>query len=125
MATLALGGCPTVDLGDDPPDIGLCNPNGGLDYFHAQMWPNYLHPQGSPADCAQSSQCHLVAHGLELDPTMPDDVNYRAAQAYLNCGSPAASQLLTYPLAGVDPHGGGDLFTTSDPQYMIFLNWFK
>ena len=38
---------------------------------------------------------------------------------------PIASQLLTKPLAGIDGHGGGDLFTTSDPQYTVFINWFR
>ncbi|HUJ63038.1 MAG TPA: hypothetical protein VLX92_31285, partial [Kofleriaceae bacterium] len=119
-----LAGCPSVDLGDTPSDIGVCNPPGGLAYFDAQIWPHYLHEQGTPKDCAQSSMCHLNANGLELDPSVADTANYRAAQQYLDCGDPSASWLLTYPLAGIDPHKGGDLFTTSDPEYQVFLGWF-
>ena len=32
LATLVFAGCPTVDLGDTPSDIGQCNPPGGEDY---------------------------------------------------------------------------------------------
>jgi hypothetical protein len=126
LCALALAGCPTVDLGDTPPDIGACNPMGGQAYFMNMIWPSYLHPSGAK-DCAQSAGCHLMAHGLALDPTPPVDyaANFRIAQQYLNCGTPAASPLLTKPLAGVDGHGGGDLFTMTDPQYQLFLDWFK
>jgi hypothetical protein len=124
---LALAGCPTVDLGDTPPDIGLCTPAGGMDYFTNTLWPQYLHPSGAK-DCAQSAGCHAMAHGLALSTTAPIDftANYRVTQQYLNCGTPEASELLTKPLAGVDGHGGGDLFpSTSDPGAQVFLDWFK
>lgn len=126
FCTLALAGCPTVDLGDTPPDIGACNPNGGLTYFTNTLWPQYLHPAGAK-DCAQSAGCHLNAHGLTLSTAQPIDYagNMKIAAEYLNCGTPEASELLTKPLAGVDGHGGGDLFTTSDPEYQVFLAWFK
>ena len=39
---LLCGGCPTVDLGDDPPAVGLCNPTGGYDYFQNMVVPQYL-----------------------------------------------------------------------------------
>ena len=39
---VALCGCPTVDLGDTPPDIGLCNPAGGIDYFTSTIEPEFL-----------------------------------------------------------------------------------
>lgn len=129
VAVVGLTGCPTVDLGDTPPDIGQCAPNGGMDYFVNTLWPMYLHPPGGGAkDCAQSTGCHQMAHGLALSTTAPIDytANYRVAQQYLNCGTPAASELLTKPLAGVDGHGGGDLFpSTSDPAAQAFLDWFK
>jgi hypothetical protein len=33
---------------------------------------------------------------------------------------------LTKPLAGIDQHGGGDIFSSaSDPAVQIFLDWFK
>jgi hypothetical protein len=124
---LALAGCPTVDLGDTPPDIGVCTPAKGMDYFVSDIWPTYLHAPGAK-DCAQSSGCHLKAHGLALDPTPPIDftANYRVTQQYINCGTPTASELLTRPLAGIDGHGGGDLFADlNDPAVVVFLNWFK
>ncbi len=126
LCTLALAGCPTVDLGDTPPDIGACNPNGGIDYFTNMLWPQFLHPSG-PKDCAQSAGCHLKAHGLTLDPGPPVDyaANLKIVQQYLNCGTPTASELLTKPLAGVDGHGGGDLIQPGDAEYTVFINWFK
>ena len=69
-----------------------------------------------------------MAHGLALQTTDPIDyvANYRVTQQYLNCGTPTASQLLTKPLAGIDGHGGGDLFADlNDPAVVVFLNWFK
>ena len=122
---LALAGCPTVDLGDTPADIGVCNPAQGLQYFTEQIQPKYF-KIGDPVNgCAQSTSCHDQNHGLALDASGSDVAgNYRVSQGYLNCGDAMASELLTRPLAGIDGHGGGDLFTTGDPQYMIFLNWF-
>jgi hypothetical protein len=35
-----------------------------------------------------------------------------------------ASQLLTKPMAGVDPHGGKDIFQPGDPAIQVFLDWF-
>lgn len=124
---LALGACPTVDLGDSPPDIGLCNPAQGLAYFISDIEPKYF-KLGDPVNsCARSSSCHQDAHGLALavDPT-DDMANYTISQGYLNCGDPVASELLTKPLAGIDPHGGGDIFAnTSDPAVVDFLAWFQ
>jgi hypothetical protein len=133
VCVLALGGCPTVDFGESPAGIGVCNPDRGEPYFEATIWPQYIR---SPAtncgpnknlscDCAQSS-CHGGAHGPDFDTTLPTDyvAMYRLSQQFLNCGAPTASPLLTRPLAGIDGHGGGDLFTTSEPQYQIFLDWF-
>ncbi len=125
VACGALAGCPTVDLGDTPPDPGVCNPSGGIDYFTTMIWPNYLTVSGSK-NCAQSSGCHLMAHGLALDPGPPVDyaAMYRLSQQYLNCGTPTASQLYTKP-TNFDGHGGGQIFTASDPQATVFLNWFN
>jgi hypothetical protein len=124
---LVLSGCPTVDLGDTPPDIGLCNPKGGFGYFQTDIWTMYLHPADQTRDCAKSSGCHANAHGLALDPMATDlTANYRVAVSYLNCGTPMASPLLTKPLAGIDGHGGGDIFpSASDPAVNTFINWFK
>ena len=121
-----LAGCPTVDLGDTPTEIGLCNPAGGLQYFQDQVWPKYVMNTTASKSCAQAS-CHVAA-GNGLDFPMPVDypTAYRRAQIYLNCGTPAASPFLTKPLAGTDPHGGGDIFAgMTDPAVQVFLDWFK
>ncbi len=122
MGTLA--GCPEVDLGDTPTEIGLCNPTGGLPYFQDQIWPKYI--MNSTSSCAQNS-CHVNGgNGLDFPGPVDYAAFYRRTQIYLNCGMPEASQLLTKPLAGTDPHGGGDVFASeSDPAVVIFLDWFK
>jgi hypothetical protein len=126
FCALALAGCPTVDLGDPPADIGVCNPAKGLSYFISDIEPKYFFLPDTTKGCARDSSCHDQAHGLTLQRIEPNDqANYQISQIYLNCGDPMASPLLTKPLAGIDGHGGGDLFTTSDPQYMEFLNWFS
>jgi hypothetical protein len=131
LGILALGllaGCPTVDLGDTPSDIGLCNPAGGIQYFKDKIWPEFVRPTDMAKGCTKSTGCHSEAGGNALSfKTMPidDAFNYRQTQIYLNCGTPMASELLTKPLSGVDPHGGSDLFSPSDPPYSVFLDWFK
>ncbi|MGE0871774.1 MAG: hypothetical protein AB7P03_24675 [Kofleriaceae bacterium] len=119
-------GCPTVDLGDTPSDIGLCNPPGGIEYFEQQIWPSYIVRSGDTS-CTKAGGCHNETGGNALGfRTMPVDLpfNYRQAQIYLNCGTSDASPLLTKPLAGIDPHGGMDIFSSSDPAVQIFLDWF-
>ena len=59
--------------------------------------------------------------------TSPIDfqANFKASLIYLNCGSPTTSELLVKPLAGIEPHGGGDLFPdVNDPAVKVFLDWF-
>ncbi|CAN5877856.1 hypothetical protein BH11MYX2_BH11MYX2_36300 [soil metagenome] len=122
-----LTGCPTVDLGDTPSDIGLCNPSRGLDYFTNQIWPNYIQPTNTTRGCTKSGGCHNEAGGNALNfRTQPQDdaFNYRQTQIYLNCGQPDMSPMLTRPEAGIDAHGGGDLIPTGDPSIDIFLGWF-
>lgn len=121
-----LAGCPTVDLGDTPTEIGLCNPAGGVQYFQDQIWPNFVVRTDPDMSCAKGG-CH-VAGGNGLDFPMPVDYSaaYKRTQIYLNCGTPDASLLLTKPLAGIDPHGGGDIFpNTGDAAVQIFLAWFQ
>lgn len=124
---LGLAGCPTVDLGDTPAEIAACNPAKGIDYFRSDIQPKFF-KLTDPAGCGRNSACHDQAHGLTLDRSTPidDTANYRVTQGYLNCGSPTASPLLTKPLAGVEGHGGGDLFPSlSDPAVVTFLQWFQ
>lgn len=131
----ALGtGCPTVDLGDDPPDPGQCRPSPV--YFEDVIWPRYIKAQSDPAaSCVDAPACHRREDGrsaLRLEvppPDQPDNVDYAANYAivtrFLNCGSPESSSLLTKPLSGIDAHGGGDLINgPASPLYNDFLQWF-
>lgn len=128
LALGTLSGCPTVDLGDTPSDIGLCNPAGGLQYFQDKIWPEFVRPTDMAKGCAKTGSCHNEGGGNTLEfKTNPVDFvfNYRQTQVYLNCGTPMASPLLTKPLGGLDPHGGADIFQPADPAVMVFLDWFK
>ena len=124
FAALALlTGCPTVDLGDTPTEIGLCNPAGGVPYFQDMIWPSYVVTGG----CAKNN-CHIAGgNGLDFQTAMPTDyaATFKRTQTQLNCGTPMASPFLTRPLAGIDPHGGGDIFQPSDSAVQVFLDWFK
>jgi hypothetical protein len=121
-----LGGCPTVDLGDTPTDIGLCNPAGGLSYFQNQIWPSYVVRTDPKTQCNQAN-CHIAGgNGLDFPNPVDYPTAYRRVQIYLNCGMPSASPFLTKPLAGIDAHSGGDIFASlSDPAVQVFLNWFQ
>jgi len=122
---LLLCGCPTVDLGDDPPAVGLCNPAGGFDYFQTMIVPTYLKLPDKTTGCGRSSMCHDRAHGAAFDLANPTSMaNYTLTKNYLNCGSPRQSQLLTKPLAGEDGHGGGDLVQSGSNEFNIFMGWF-
>jgi hypothetical protein len=122
-----LSGCPTVDLGDTPTEIGLCNPAGGVQYFQEQIWPNYVIRTNPTKSCSVVGTCHVGGgNGLDFPAQIDYAVSYKRSQIYLNCGTPAASLFLTKPLAGVEPHSGGDLFPDiDDPAVKIFLAWFK
>lgn len=125
---LLLCGCPTVDLGDDPPDIGLCNPAQGMTYFQNEIVPKYLKLSDAANGCGRDGACHNRAHGLALDLTaanLTSTANYRVTLQYLNCGQPRQSSLLTKPLAGEDGHGGGDLIQNGSAEMMTFLSWFQ
>jgi len=126
VALTFLAGCPTVDLGDTPTEIGLCNPAGGVQYFQDQIWPKYIVRDGGKTSCTTAT-CHVGGgNGLDFPSPVDYPTAYRRTQIYLNCGSPEASQLLTKPLAGIDPHGGDDIFPNlNDPAVQIFLAWFK
>jgi hypothetical protein len=123
---LALAGCPTVDLGDTPTEIGLCNPSGGEQYFQDQIWPNYVVRTDPKTSCYQAN-CHIAGgNGLDFPSPIDYPTAYKRVQIYLNCGTPSASPFLTKPLAGIDAHSGGDIFgSLSDPAVQVFLNWFK
>lgn len=126
LALVVLAGCPTVDLGDTPTEIGLCNPAGGLAYFRDQVWPNFVVRASATTSCAKSS-CHVGGgNGLEFPMPVDYPTAYKRTQIYLNCGNPESSLFLTKPLAGIDPHGGDNIFPDlNDPAVKIFLAWFK
>lgn len=123
----ALAGCPTVDLGDVPPDPNVCRPD--RTYYEEQIWPNYLAPTAPAKSCVAQAGCHAANNGrsaLRLDTSNPPDhqQNYAVVTRFLNCNTPEASGLLTKPLASEDPHGGGDLFTATDMEVAVFEGWF-
>jgi len=122
----SLAGCPTVDLGDTPTDIGRCNPAGGEQYFQDQIWPGYVVRTNPDKSCAKVG-CHVAGgNGLDFPAQVDYPAAYKRSQAFLNCGTPAASGFLTKPLAGIEAHGGGDIFADlNDPAVQIFLAWFK
>jgi len=43
----------------------------------------------------------------------------------VNCSSPDASLLLVKPEAGIESHGGGDIFPMGDAKVTLFEAWFQ
>jgi len=60
LAFLVLGGCPTVDLGEDLVEPGVCHPD--MNYFNTQIWPNYLAP-ATAQSCVGQAGCHAADTG--------------------------------------------------------------
>lgn len=129
VALLTLSGCPTVDLGDTPPDIGQCRPD--RQYYIDVIWPNYLAPTVAARSCVAANGCHDSVSGrsaLRLSVAQPvdHDRNYQVVTRFLNCSTPLSSELLTKPLAGMEAHQGGDIFPAlTDPSVMQFEAWFS
>jgi hypothetical protein len=128
LVGLALAGCPTVDLGEVPPEPARCQPSRA--YYESDIWPKYLAPAGGGAkSCVAQAGCHNDASGrsaLRLDTSNPPDHtrNYQVVTRFLLCSTPSESVLLTKPLASDVPHAGGDLLQASDPEVAVFLGWF-
>lgn len=128
VALAALAGCPTVDLGDSPPDVGLCRPD--RQYYIDVIWPRFLAPAQAARSCVGAIGCHESQSGrsaLRLSTNVPadHDRNYQVVTRFLNCSTPLASELLTKPLAGVEAHQGGDIFPNStDAAVIDFQGWF-
>lgn len=128
VSLLGLAGCPTVDLGDTPPDIGQCRPD--RQYYIDVIWPRYLAPATAARSCVAASGCHDAQTGrsaLRLSSSTPvdHDRNYQVVTRFLNCSTPTASELLTKPLAGIEAHQGGDIFpNATDPAVVDFQGWF-
>lgn len=121
-------GCPTVDLGDTPPDIGQCRPD--RQYYIDVIWPRFLAPAQPTRSCVAAAGCHDAQSGrsaLRLSTVAPieHDRNYQVVTRFLNCSTPLASELLTKPLAGIEAHQGGDIFPSSaDAAVVDFQGWF-
>jgi hypothetical protein len=125
-------GCPTVDLGEDLASPGVCRPDRA--YFDTVIWPQYLAPADEEASCVGQSGCHRLEDGrsaFRLDVPASDppssaelNRNYATVTAFLNCGVPEASRLLTEPISGIESHGGGDLFDPGSEPEAVFLGWF-
>jgi hypothetical protein len=128
IALLLLSGCPTVDLGEFPDDVSLCNPPGGIDYFTANIYPTFLKADDTATGCTQDAGCHNQGGGtalnLNIGASRDDVLNFRNSQVFLNCGTPEMSVMLTKPISGIEPHGGGDLYMMSDMEVAVFLAWF-
>jgi hypothetical protein len=128
VSLLTLAGCPTVDLGDTPPDIGQCRPD--RQYYIDVIWPRYLAPATAARSCVAASGCHEAQSGrsaLRLSTATPvdHDRNYQVVTRFLNCSTPLASELLTKPLAGIEVHQGGDIFPNAmDAAVVDFQGWF-
>ena len=129
LAVTLLGGCPTVDLGATPSDIGQCNPKGGLQYFQDQIWPNYIQNNGNRSCIDTTGACHAENGGNVMTfKTMPVNysANYKSVQIQLNCNTPDASLFLTKPLANIEDHTGGPIFADENVAAVkTFLAWFQ
>ncbi|HEY8146802.1 MAG TPA: hypothetical protein VIG06_29180 [Kofleriaceae bacterium] len=128
MTTCAMGsaGCPTVDLGETPVSPGSCRPDPA--YYRDVIWPDFVDVADTTKSCVGDAACHRIEDGrsalrFTTNP-VDDNRNYDNMTRFLNCGAPEASAALTKPLSGVDPHGGGDLFTPGSDPETTFLEWF-
>ncbi|WP_428261839.1 hypothetical protein [Haliangium sp.] len=131
LAALVSTGCPTVDLGDVPPDPGQCRPD--FAYFRDVVWPEYIAPQDPDRSCVDAVGCHRANDGrsgfrmsvAQGGQGVDFQANYDGVVFFLNCNDPSASRLLTKPLTGVLDHAGGDLFAPGSASETVFLDWFS
>jgi hypothetical protein len=126
-AACALAACPTVDLGEAPISPGACRPDPV--YFRETVWPELVATADVERSCVGAANCHRQSDGrsalrFSTDEPIDFNANYEVATRFLDCGAPETSAFLTKPLAGLDPHGGGDLFAAGSPTEELFLAWF-
>ena len=126
LLVLLASGCPTVDLGDEPPIPDACRPDKQL--FVDEVWPMAL-AAGGAGSCV-AADCHAKATGRSAFRVIPTpatmsehDQNYEATIRFLNCGTPRASALLTKPVGSVEPHGGGDLWSYGQAPADLVETW--
>jgi hypothetical protein len=116
-----------VDLGETPVSPGACRPDPA--YYRDTIWPEMIAPGDTARSCVSQGGCHQLENGrsafrVSVSEPIDHDSNYNVVTRFLNCGTPEASPLLTKPLSGVDPHGGGDLITPGSNVEGDFLMWF-
>ena len=126
---IGLAGCPTVDLGDTPADIGSCRPDRA--YFESTIWPMYIDNTDPAKSCIANGGCHNDSNNprsaMHLKTTTPIDytTNYKAVTLHLNCADPESSDLVNYPVqflphpVMVFPQG-----VASPEVQNVFLPWF-
>lgn len=129
LLLVAASGCPTVDLGDSPPQPGACRPDKAM--FVDEVWPEALAPADETLSCV-TADCHAKTTGRSALRLIPDpqsdsehDQNYEATIRFLNCGTPRASALITKPVAGQTAHGGGDLWTYGEAPADLVEMWIQ
>ncbi|MDB4981512.1 MAG: hypothetical protein JWM82_2264, partial [Myxococcales bacterium] len=133
VASALAGGllaCQTVDLGTPPSDINACRPS--QQYFIDEIWPNVLNKDYGGKTCADA-KCHDPGSGRPLTLVPPRDpgaiplppewaANYRSASEQMNCSNVTSSELLVLP-TGQRVHGGGTLFSLTDPEAGKIQMW--
>ena len=126
---VAIAGCPTVDLGEEPAAPGACRPDPA--YFSQVIWPEFVEGAAEPgSSCIAASGCHDSNNNgrssLRFQTLAPIDfqLNYDITTRFLNCGTPEASAALTKPLSGVNSHGGGDIIAPNGASMLVFIGWF-
>jgi hypothetical protein len=116
VIVMALGACPTVDLGDTPVTPPLCRPN--LDAFKMEggIWDTAVNPPDATKSCVANEGCHAQATGssaLRLitkprDQMLDSDwsTNLDVIGRYLNCATPANSEFVAKPQGEIGHLGG-------------------
>ncbi len=131
VSALLAGGCPTVELGEEPVAPGSCRPDE--DYYREVIWPEYLAPDDPDRSCVGQAGCHRDSDGrsalrlVAAEPLSDADhrSNYEVVTSFLSCGAPDRSALLTKPEEGQNAHEGGELFAPGSEPYELFLDWFE
>lgn len=127
---LALG-CPTVDTGDTPIAPGSCRPDPGAFEGMDGIWGLTVVGTTTEKTCINKAGCHGIGMGARSSLRLIDNPataadwasNYDAVTRFLNCATPSASTFITRPKAGIDSHGGGDLWSClpSDMTCEIYI----
>jgi hypothetical protein len=135
--TVLLGGCGTVDLGDDivPPDLQLDE-----DFFHCEIQPNVLTAKRcAGGDAGEEGSCHADRSALRLQdvPTMPmcedgvvvgGEIPAESLANYQAVRFTVQSDVLSSPLyrrpTGMDSHPRM-IFDTNDDCALLITEWIQ